>query len=126
MARYANKILDIVCTSGKHMTAEQIFLLLKEECPGVVIATVYNNLNSLVEKGKIRKISVEGFPDRYDNSVRHDHLVCLNCGKLTDIQLPDMKESLEKAAKREISAYDLKLFYICDECRAARDVTKGN
>ena len=43
--RYANAILEIVNTSYAHMTAEQIFLALKQLYPSVVLATVYNNLN---------------------------------------------------------------------------------
>lgn len=99
------------------MTAEQIFLLLKKKYPGVVIATVYNNLNGLCEKGLIRKISVEGFADRYDSSTRHDHLVCVECGSLTDINLPDMTKALSDESGEELSAYDLKLFYTCEKCR---------
>lgn len=122
MARYAKSILDIVCSAGKHMTAEQIFLLLKEEYPAVVIATVYNNLSSLTERGLIRKIRVEGFPDRYDNAVRHDHMVCVHCGKLVDIHLPDLTDYLEKEAKMPLTAYDLKLFFACKECQARQDI----
>ncbi len=118
MARYANDILEIVCQAGKHMSAEQIFLLLKQQYPGVVIATVYNNLNGLCEKGLIRKICVEGFADRYDSSTRHDHLVCVQCGDLKDINLPDMTEKFSDESGQELSAYDLKLFYICDECKS--------
>lgn len=58
------------------MTAEQIFLELKKEEPKVVLATVYNNVNGLCREGRIRRISVEGQPDRYDKIQRHDHLVC--------------------------------------------------
>lgn len=122
MARYAKSILDIVCSEGKHMTAEQIFLLLKEEYPAVVIATVYNNLNALTEKGLIRKISVEGFPDRYDCSVRHDHLVCKHCGKLKDVDLPDMTKNFAEETGLPLTSYDLKLYYVCDECQAAQEV----
>lgn len=117
MARYANAILDIVCSKGRHMTAEQIFLLLKEEYPGVVLATVYNNLHSLEEKGMIRRICVEGFPDRYDNTTRHDHLVCSRCGKLTDIFLPDLTDYLKEQTGISVAGYDLKMFYICEDCR---------
>lgn len=114
--RYSNSILNIVCSEGKHMTAEQIFFLLKKEYPAVVIATVYNNLNSLVESGKIRKISVEGFPDRYDNNTKHEHLVCARCGKLKDIHIGDLSEKIRKESGVKIIGYDLKAFYICEEC----------
>ena len=80
--RYGEKILEIIRSSETHMTAEQVFFTLKQSCPSVVLATVYNNLNSLYQQGKIRKISVEGCPDRYDRNTRHDHLVCRRCGGL--------------------------------------------
>lgn len=91
------------------MTAEEIFLALRQVYPTVVLATVYNNLNRLLQEDLIRKISVEGLPDRYDRIQRHDHLVCRKCGKLMDIDLGDLTEQFEKTAGIPILSYDLKL-----------------
>ena len=83
----------------------------------MVLATVYNNLNRLWEEDRIRKISVEGMPDRYDRIVRHDHLVCRKCGRLLDVDLGDLTAQLEQKAGIPILSYDLKLVYLCDACR---------
>lgn len=115
--RYADSILKIITMSTEHLTAEQIFLTLKESYPSVVLATVYNNLNSLYSQGKIRKISVDGCTDRYDKNTRHDHLVCRNCGKLYDINLPDITAEIEKSTGFSIDGYDLKVNFICPQCR---------
>lgn len=117
VTKYAKKILELVETSRSHMTADQIFMELRKTYPTVVLATVYNNLNRLWEENQIRKISVEGMPDRYDRTQRHDHLVCKKCGKLLDVDLGDLTAQLEKKAGIPILAYDLKLMYLCDECR---------
>ena len=117
MTKYAKKILEIVEASRSHMTAEQVFLVLKETYPKVVLATVYNNLNRLWEEDHIRKVSVEGMPDRYDRIQRHDHLVCKRCGKLLDVDLGDLTEQLEERVKLPILSYDLKLMYLCEECK---------
>lgn len=117
MTKYAKKILEIVESSRSHLTAEQIFEQLRETYPSVVLATVYNNLNRLWEEGRIRKISVEGTPDRYDRIVRHDHLVCRKCGRLLDVDLGDLTEQLEKKAGIPILSYDLKLVFLCEACR---------
>ncbi len=119
--RYKSKILEIISSSHAHMTAEQVFFTLKQEYPGVVLATVYNNLNSLCQQGKIRKISVEGCPDRYDRNTRHDHLVCRRCGSLADIHLEDITAQLEQQTGFVIDGYDLKIQYLCPRCRAAQD-----
>lgn len=123
--RYESKILEIISSSHAHMTAEQVFFTLKQEYPGVVLATVYNNLNSLCQQGKIRKISVEGCPDRYDRNTRHDHLVCRRCGSLADIHLEDITAQLEQQTGFVIDGYDLKIQYLCPRCRAAQDSGQG-
>ncbi len=117
MTKYARKILEIVENSHDHLSAEQVFEQLRESYPSVVLATVYNNLNRLCEEERIRRIAYEGMPDRFDRIRRHDHLVCKSCGKLLDVQLTDLTELLEKQAGLSILAYDLKLIYLCEECR---------
>lgn len=117
VTKYGKKILEIVEASYSHMTAEQIFETLRQTYPKVVLATVYNNLNRLWQEGLIRKVSVEGLPDRYDRIQRHDHLVCRQCGKLLDIDLGDLTRQLEEKTGFPILSYDLKLLYLCEECR---------
>ena len=124
MTKYGTKILEIVSASRSHMTAEEIFYALRQTYPTVVLATVYNNLNRLWHEDLIRKVSVEGMPDRYDRILRHDHLVCKSCGRLLDIDLGDLTAQLEEKAGISILSYDLKLTYLCEECRK-KISTKG-
>lgn len=116
MTKNGKYILEIINDSEDHLTAEQIFLRLKEKNEKAVLATVYNNLASLYEQGRIRKVSVEGQPDRYDRIKRHDHLVCRKCGRLSDITLEDLSEKLQAQIAVPILSYDLKINYICPEC----------
>ena len=117
MKKYAEMILNIINESYDHMTAEQIFLILKRKAPSVVLATIYNNLNMLCEKELITKVSLEGSPDRYDRIQRHDHLVCKRCGKISDMSFEDLTEKLKLQLGENILSYDLKIFYLCPECR---------
>lgn len=117
MTRYGRLILDMIEESQEHMTAEQIFLRLKKTEPKVVLATVYNNLNLLCREDKIRKVSVEGASDRYDKVKKHDHLVCRKCGKLSDICFADLTKNLEAQLGEGILSYDLKVFYVCPDCK---------
>lgn len=120
MRRYEKKILDIICNSVAHLTAEEIFLLLKKTEPKVVMATIYNNLNELYSSGRIRKVSMEGSPDRYDRLSRHDHLVCKQCGRLSDMTFEDFTKKIESQLGEDIVGYDLKVFYICPACKEKR------
>lgn len=125
MSRYSGGILEIVNRVGGHMTAEQVFLEMKSRYPSVVMATVYNNLNVLCAQGQIRRLSVEGQADRYDRNVRHDHLFCRCCGKLRDVFLEDLTDRLRSETGLEIESYDLKLSYVCKECREKVSPLKG-
>ena len=116
MTKNAAYILDIINDSDNHLTAEQIFLSLKERNRTVAQATVYNNLSYLYKEGLIRKISVEGYPDRYDKILRHDHLVCRKCGRLAGMLLEDLTEKLQSQLGIQMLSYDLKINYICEEC----------
>ncbi len=117
MTANADLILKIINASDDHLTAEQIYLKLKENSSKTVLATVYNNLKTLHENELIRKVSVEGCPDRYDKVTKHDHLVCKQCGHLTDIILDDLTKKLETEIGEAILSYDLKVSYICPACR---------
>ena len=117
MTKYEKDIFAIINTSRDHLTVEQIFQKLRKIHPQVVLATVYNNLNRLLEEELIRKVSVEGMPDRYDRMKKHDHLVCKCCGKLSDITLEDLTASLKKQLGDDVLYYDLKVYYVCPACR---------
>ena len=90
MKKNADLILETVLQSSAHMTAEEIHAALRDSGHRMALATVYNNLAQLHSEGRIRKVCVEGHPDRYDKMIRHDHLVCRRCGKLTDICFQDL------------------------------------
>ena len=117
MTKYEKEIYSIVVASHEHLTVNQIYGLLKERYPRVVPATVYNNVNKLWEAGLIRKISVEGMPDRYDWVQKHDHMVCKKCGRISDISFDDLTEALRSQLGEDFMFYDLKVFYLCPECR---------
>ena len=119
MTKYAQQILDLVLCSIEHPTAEQIFLQMKQENSKIAQATVYNNLNALVADGKLIRLSQPGAPDRYDNTTRHDHLICTRCGALADFKFTDLTH--EAALGARIQSYDLRIHYLCPACRKAQE-----
>nr|AHF25368.1 putative transcriptional regulator, Fur family [uncultured bacterium Contig1625] len=117
MNKNADLILKTVLQSSAHMTAEEIHAALRDSGHRMALATVYNNLAQLHSEGRIRKVCVEGHPDRYDKMIRHDHLVCRRCGKLTDICFQDLTKLLQSQTDEELLSYDLQVSYICPACR---------
>lgn len=119
MTKYERAIYNMINSFGDHLTAGRIYENLKADYPGVALATVYNNLNNLCRENLIRKVSIEGMPDRYDTVCRHDHLVCRYCGKLVDIRFEDLTESLRGQLQDDFLFYDLKVYTICPDCRVS-------
>ena len=120
MTKYEKQIYDIVNSSRAHLAAEEVYGQLQKIYPAVSRATIYNNLNKLCDLGMIRRISLEDSPERYDRLEKHDHLVCRKCGKLSDICFDDLTLSLKEQFGEEFLYYDLKVFYICPDCRRAK------
>ena len=121
MTKYAQQILDLVLCSTEHPTAEQIFLQMKQKNSKIAQATVYNNLNALVADGKLIRLSQPGAPDRYDNTTRHDHLICTRCGALADFKFTDLTHDIEAALGARIQSYDLRIHYLCPACSKAQE-----
>ena len=117
MTKYERAIYDIVRMSREHLTVHQIFERLKTDHPKVVLATVYNNLNKMWESGLVRKVSAEGMPDRYDIPQKHDHLACKRRGKILDVAFEDLTAPLRSQLGQDFLFYDLKVYYLCPECR---------
>lgn len=121
MTKNAEAILNIINESTCHPTAEDIYMRMKQEHSKVVLATVYNNLNSLCEAGLARKLVMEGAPDRYDKVKRHDHVMCVECGAIGDFFMDDITRLLEEKLGNKVLSYDLMCRYICPECRKKPD-----
>ena len=85
------KLAEILLTTPRHLTAEQILATLRESSGHVSKATVYNTLNLFVEQGLAREIHAD--PERcvYDSTmVPHHHFQNVDTGEMIDIRPEDL------------------------------------
>ena len=81
-------VMQTVQALCDHPTAEEIYDAAVKECPGLSLGTVYRNLNSLVDAGRVRRVSIPGKADRFDHTLPwHSHLYCTVCGSVTDAEV---------------------------------------
>lgn len=89
MQRYSRQremIFEYLKNTTAHPTAETVYNDLKAQSPQLSLATVYRNLNLLVEMGKAVKLDTGENVDRFDaNTDNHYHFVCTCCHKVSDI-----------------------------------------
>ena len=104
-----------------HPTAEEIYDKAAQECPNLSLGTVYRNLNSLVEAGRVRRVSIPGKADRFDHTLGdHAHAYCEVCGSVTDVlpqALPMLQEALKGGCGFQVHQMNLVLEGVCPECQ---------
>ncbi|MDQ0256159.1 Fur family ferric uptake transcriptional regulator [Evansella vedderi] len=108
-----------------HLSAEDVYMLVKEKSPEIGLATVYRTLELLNELKVVDKINFGDGVSRYDLRQEgaahfHHHLVCIECGSVDEIQ-EDLLEEVEKVVEKEWNFYikDHRLTFhgICYRCR---------
>ena len=85
------QVAEMLLTSPKHMTAEQILAKLRQSPGRVSKATVYNTLKLFVDNGLARQIHAD--PERcvYDSTMTpHHHFQNLDTGEMLDIRPEDL------------------------------------
>ena len=118
MTKQRAAIIKVMRENCGHFTAEEIFLLAQNEYPAIVRATIYNNLNSMVEEGMVRRICQSGQPDKFDrNPMPHEHIICTECGEVIDVNLLDFKDRLGKEINCDVEDYELIIHCKCPACK---------
>lgn len=111
-----------------HLSAEDVFDIVRRQSADIGLATVYRTLELLSELGFLQKIDFGDGRNRYElnsdgESHHHHHLICLNCGKVWECD-DDLLETLETniAEKNnfEIIDHHVKFFGYCKECNKQR------
>ena len=103
-----------------HVTPEQVFHALNQDGQSISLATVYRNLNILVEMNEIKKIAhpIEGY--QYDKTCTpHYHLHCTKCDRILDLDYPyddSLNKMIAKKTGLHISTHSLMAEGICADC----------
>ena len=108
--------------SGKHISAEELYLLVREKNPRIGLATIYRTLHILKEKGLVEEHRFNDEFSRYEvkNSTHHDHLICIECGTVVEFGQPVIEHLQDLAAEEKnftIVSHKLEIYGICKDCR---------
>jgi Fe2+ or Zn2+ uptake regulation protein len=116
-------VLDEVRQSDTHLTAGEIFERVRRRDPRIGYGTVYRTLHLLAGHGLIQELTFADQASRYDRRVeRHDHVLCLQCGVLLDVDVPVALIARHVAAEQsgfDISSHHTVFAGICPCCKRA-------
>lgn len=102
-------VLEAMYVLQDHPTADRILDWVRERHPGVASGTIYNTLESLVEKGLLVRVRTEAGKMRYDIILnRHHHLYCSDSDRIEDYFDPELDAIIDRYFKdRRIPGFDI-------------------
>ncbi|MDX2041408.1 MAG: transcriptional repressor [Acidobacteriota bacterium] len=127
-------VLDAIETHGGHLTAEEVYKIVKRRHPMLSLGTVYRNLRVLIEQGVVRELDF-GMAITYFETTKdtHYHLVCRICSGIVDVEM-ELEQKLMKLVEQasgvggfQIENHRLDFVGICEACqikpvRAAKQI----
>ena len=115
-------IVAILFKAKKHLTPEEILLELKKDGISMGLATIYRTLSLLEKEGMVNTISFgqEGKKYELDRGEHHDHMICIECGKIIEFFDPQMEAIQERIAQKngfKILSHQMNLYGLCPDCQ---------
>ena len=118
-----NITFNVLRQADLPITAEQLFMKLKEVDSTISLSTVYRILDMFVSKGLVLKANIsDDNKAMFElNRMEHKHhLICLRCKKIMVVDncpLEIYEKALEQKTKYQITAHKLEIFGFCPLCQ---------
>jgi len=117
------KILEVLEENEQaHMSAEDIYKVFIDSDNDIGLATVYRVLTQFEAAGIVCRHRFEDGKAVFELNTgdHHDHLVCMNCGKVVEFVDDIIEERQQKIAEKagfEMTAHHLYIYGTCSDCR---------
>ncbi len=127
------KILEVFQKSQeRHMSAEDIYRFLSQDRVDIGLATVYRVLTQFEQAGILSRSSFENGKAVYelDLGEHHDHLVCLDCGRVEEFFDPEIEKRQHQIAEAKgfkLNEHALSLYANCTkkDCQYRKTTTES-
>ncbi|BCD60127.1 MULTISPECIES: Fur family transcriptional regulator [unclassified Nitratiruptor] len=109
-------MLNILDQKG-HADIEDIYSEIKKEFVTISLATVYKNINTMLDSGIIQEIKIPYRKSKFEvTKHKHSHFVCQKCGEVYDIDEPKCLE-IELPEGFKPTESSVMILGICDKCQ---------
>ena len=115
-------ILDTLAQAGSHLDAGEIYERVRLRDPRLSLSTIYRTLAALKASGAVRELHLDQEHHHYelDNQDRHSHLVCMECGRVIEVDgepFAQVAQVVGQAHGFDVTATQVELTGRCAECR---------
>ncbi|MGB0936966.1 MAG: ferric iron uptake transcriptional regulator [Colwellia sp.] len=116
---------------NQHISAEEVYKKLIEQEQEIGLATVYRVLNQFDDAGIVTRHHFEGGKSVFELTQKdhHDHLVCLNCGKVVEFEddiIEQRQTDIANENKIILTHHSLYLYGECSDKEACEAYRKAN
>ncbi len=121
-----DKIFSIFVDAGRHLSAEELYVLVKKSYPGIGYATVYRTLKLMEEAGVAQARRFEDGYTRYEHAApdaHHDHLICTKCGKIIEFEnerIEELQKDVARKKRFKVLNHKLELYGLCSACQGKK------
>jgi Fur family peroxide stress response transcriptional regulator len=112
-------IVDELYKHG-HMNIDDLYKQLLAKFPSVSLATIYKNINAMVEKVFLSEVKIPNAKSVYELvKTEHAHLVCSSCGHIEDIMLDTTSVFHEAESKSnfKLDSTNVVISGLCPHCK---------
>ena len=117
-------ILETLYNSNEHLTPEALHHLIQEKFPDLKtgIATVYRTLSLLEDSNMVTSLSFGAQGKKYELGAKnhHDHLICVECGSITefvDEQIEERQHHIADELGFKMQDHSMQIYGICKKCQ---------
>ena len=107
-----------------HPTVREVYAAVRAEFPAIGLATVYNTLRTMTDKGLVSELPFANATRFEVNTRPHANLVCRRCGTIEDCDLVDqelldeIQSRVAEAASFRPEAQRIDIYGLCRNCLA--------
>ncbi|AXX87524.1 Fur family transcriptional regulator [Malaciobacter marinus] len=105
--------------SNGHMNIDDLYKKLLEKFPSISLATIYKNINAMIEKVFLNEVKIPNAKSVYELvKDEHSHLVCSSCGKIEDVDLDISNLVKEASSSKNYTINQASIIFagVCPDC----------
>jgi Fur family transcriptional regulator, ferric uptake regulator len=116
-------IVEVFLASEGHLSAQELYALVKSKNPRIGFATVYRTLKLLAECGLARTMDYGDGTVRYEpDRFQHHHIICTSCNRTVEFLSPELESLLQQVQKTHHfvpQSHAVRILSTCKDCNQA-------